>query len=590
MEKQAANTKMIAKLMMKLLPIQILLAAVTAVNGIVSSFCASNFISVDSMSAIGLYGPINMLITAINMTMVGGSVILCGKYMGQFEQEKMRNVFSLSLVISAIIGIVFTVLFVIFGAFDLTGFLAKDPVLRPLFNQYLLGMSIGVFPLVVGNQLQAFLSMENKGNRTLVAIGVYIFLNIVLNFLFVLVLKMEIFGLALASSIGLWAFFLVQAPYFFSKKSHLKFSMKGLAWKESGAILRIGFPAASARVYETIRGLIVNALLLAYVGSVALSAFAAVDSLLRIFWAIPFGMQAVSRMLMSVSVGEEDRRTLADIMRVMFTRYVPLMCAVSALLIIFAVPLTRIFYRDPADPVYMMTVWGLRLIPVCMPLSTIAIHFINYGQASGKDVLVNILSLFDGAVFVAGFTALLIPALKMNSVYIANILNGVGCILICVIYALIRKKHFPRSMDDLMVIPDDFGVTDDERMDLSIRSIEDVVTISQRVQAFCEEKGIDAHRSYLAGLAMEEMAGNIVDHGFTKDKKKHSVDVRVVHKDNDLILRLKDDCVPFDPRERQKIADPDDVTKNIGLRMIFKMAEDIQYQNILGLNVLTIKV
>ena len=112
----------------------------------------------------------------------------------------------------------------------------------------------------------------------------------------------------------------------------------------------------------------------------------------------------------------------------------------------------------------------------------------------------------------------------------------------------------------------------------------------EEITAFCLGKGVDRRRANLAGLAMEEMAGNVVDHGFTKDKKKHTVDVRVVHKDDQVILRIKDDCVPFDPGERQKIAESDDITKNIGIRMIFKIAGDIQYQNILGMNVLTIRI
>ena len=130
----------------------------------------------------------------------------------------------------------------------------------------------------------------------------------------------------------------------------------------------------------------------------------------------------------------------------------------------------------------------------------------------------------------------------------------------------------------------------DERMDLTVHNMEEVVTISRQVQHFCLEKGIDSRRAYLSGLAMEEMAGNIVDHGFTKDSKSHTVDVRVVHKGNDVILRLKDDCVPFDPGERQKLAEDDDITKNIGIRMVFRLAKDVQYQNILGLNVLTIRI
>ena len=52
----------------------------------------------------------------------------------------------------------------------------------------------------------------------------------------------------------------------------------------------------------------------------------------------------------------------------------------------------------------------------------------------------------------------------------------------------------------------------------------------------------------------------------------------------------KDDCVPFDPESRSKIMDPEDITRNIGIRLIYSAAKDISYQNMLGLNVLTVKI
>ena len=202
----------------------------------------------------------------------------------------------------------------------------------------------------------------------------------------------------------------------------------------------------------------------------------------------------------------------------------------------------------------------------------------------------HVLALLDGVVCVAGFTALLIRAIGMNSVYIANVLNGVVTTLVIIGYSWLKRKRPPRNMEQLMVIPEDFGAPEEERMDLSLRSSEDVVSVAEQVQRFCLDRGVDSRRAYLAGLSMEEMAGNIIEHGFTKDKKRHSVDVRVVHKDDNVILRIKDDCVPFDPGERQKMAEGDDPAKNIGLRMVFGLARDVQYQNILGLNVLTVRI
>ncbi len=587
---KTSDTRIIAKLMFRLLPVQVLLAAVGAVNGIVSSYFASNYVGVDAMSAVGLYSPFNMLLMALSTMMAGGAAILCGKYLGQNKQDRLNNVFSVAIASSVFVALVFTTLFVVLSLFDLTGFLTSDTAVRQLFNKYLLGQAVGVLPSIVGNLLPAFLALENREKRTMTASIVYIICNVLLNYLFVQVLGLEAFGLALASSAGLWIFLAVQAQYFLSKKAYLRPSAKRLQWGESGDIIKTGIPGAASNGYQTLRGFILNHLIEIYVGSIGLSAFAAVENVMRIFWSVPIAMLAVSRLMISVSYGEEDRQTLSDIMRVMVRKYLPLMGVICVGIMACAQPITRIFYHDPSEPVYMMTVWGLRILPICMPFAIIYMHYVCYCQASGKTAFVHILSLLDGVICVAGFAALTIPFMKMQGVYWASIFNGVVTVLAIPLYAWIKNKRLPKNIDDMMAFPGSFGAEESERLDLSVLSIDDVVLIAQKVQDFCLEKGIDERRAYLAGLSMEEMAGNIVAHGFSKDKKRHSIDVRVVRKDEDVILRIRDDCVPFDPGERQSIAESDDPAKNIGIRMVFKTARDVEYQNILGMNVLTVRI
>ena len=590
MKSHEEGTRAVIKLMFRVLPIQILLAAVGGVNGIVSSYFASNFVGIDAMSAVGGYFPLNTMLTAISTMLSGGSAILCGKYLGRNDQEKVRSVFSLNLLLATGIAGLFAALFVLMGSLNLTGFLSRDPAVQPLFNTYLLGQAIGVVPFVLGNQLPVYLSMETKQNRTLTASLTYIAVNVALNFLFVQVLLLEAFGLALASALGLWVFLGVQASYFLSGKSKLRLRLKGISPRESFEILRTGLPGAASSGYQTIRGIILNNLLEVFVGSVGISAFATANNLLAIFWGIPNGMLAVSRLMISVAVGEEDRQTLVDVMRNMFRRFVPLMCCVSALIILCADPLTRIFYQDPASPVFAMTAWGFRILPLCMPLSIICIHFICFGQTMNQQVLVHTLALLDGVVCVAGFSALLIGPMGLNGVYVANVLNGVVCVLAVMVYAWARNKRFPRTIEDMMVIPADFGVGPEDRIDISVRSIDEVLTVSKQVDEFCRRRGIDGRRTYLSGLCLEEMAGNIVEHGFRKDSKKHSVDIRVAHKADEMILRIRDDCVPFDPKERNDLTSPADRVKNMGIRMVYKAAKDVEYQSVLGLNVLTIRI
>lgn len=131
MKEQRANAKTLTRLMFRLLPIQVVLAAVGAVNGIVSSFFATNFVGIDAMSAVGLFSPIQMFMTAVSLMISGGSVILCGKYLGQNRQEKLQNVFSLDLLLTSLLSVLLVVVLVILGLFDLTGFFTDDAKVRP---------------------------------------------------------------------------------------------------------------------------------------------------------------------------------------------------------------------------------------------------------------------------------------------------------------------------------------------------------------------------------------------------------------------------------------------------------------------------
>ncbi len=587
---RSSDSRMVTVLLFRLLPVQILLAAVGTVNGIVSGLFAGNYVGEAAMSAIALYSPIRLLMNALCAMLFGGSMILCGTYLGRNQQERIQDLFSLDIFLAAAAGAAFCFFMIMIGIFDPGVFSTRDDAVRLVFHRYLLGQAVGVLPYFLGKQLSAFLSMGNKISLTTAASLVMITVNALLNLLFVTVLRWGALGVALAGSLGNWAFFAVQAQHFLRGKGSLRFTLRPISWRESGGVVKIGLPGAASDIYQSLLGLIVNGLIIAYVGSAGLSAYAASDSVLCFFWSVPAGMLAVSRMLLSISMGEEDRQTLTDVMRNMFRCFVPLMCAVSAAIILLAVPFTQQFFRDPQAPVYTMTVRAFQILPLSMPLSVICMHFVCYGQISDKQALVHILSVLDGVICIAAFTALLIPGLGMNGVYIANVLNGVVTLLTVILYAVLKNRRMPRNMEELMVIPDGFGVSENDRMDLTVRSMDEVVAVAEKVQLFCQEKGLDAHRSALAGLAMEEMAGNVVSHGFQMDNKKHSADIRIVYKDSGLLLRIRDDCRPFDPGERRKLTDPSDPESNIGIRLVFQIAKDVEYQFILGLNVLTIRM
>ena len=135
-------------------------------------------------------------------------------------------------------------------------------------------------------------------------------------------------------------------------------------------------------------------LVLTVVGSVGLSSFAAVNSVMAVFWPVPFGMVAVTRMLLGISIGEEDHRSVVDIMHVAITRGIVLAVGIATALTLLAEPITNMFYRDPADPIYQMTIQAFRILPWCMPLAVVSLNFACYAQATEKKLLAILLPAF----------------------------------------------------------------------------------------------------------------------------------------------------------------------------------------------------
>ncbi len=589
MKTKNAQYDLLTRLFFRLLPYQVLLLIITSINGIIDSLYASNVIGQDAMTAIGLFGPLNHFLYATSIMFVSGSQVLYGRYLAR-ERKRINNLFSVTIMISGGIALFTSILLVgavLNGSTEVL--ISEQPDLQML-NDYILGQVVGIPALIVGQQLFSFMSLENRRKRTMIASILCFVINALCDQLFIINLSMGTFGLGLATSVSEWVFLLFLAAYYFMGKSEWKFSLKGCEWSDASQIVKLGYSGALSRFVEMFRCLIVNFLIIQFVGSAGISSFAASNSVMALFWPVPFGMLAVTRMLLSISVGEEDRRSMVDVMKIVMTRGLLVVLVIVAGLVICAEPLTLMFFRDPSDPVYQYTVMGFRLLPLCMPLSLWSLIYVPYAQAVEKKVISVVLPIIDGMFGVVVCSIILIPVLKMNGLYISNILNGVICAAVIYIGAWLDLKRPPKTMEDVMVIPDNIGVGPEDRIDISVTTEKEVLSVSENIGDFCVGKGIDRRRTVFSSLCMEEMAGNIVRHGFGKDNKKHSIDIRVVHKDDELILRIRDNCAAFDPSEYLNVKDLNEPGKNIGIRLVYGIAKEVNYQNLLGMNVLTIRL
>ncbi len=581
-----ADSRIISRLFFRLLPAQILLVAVGSINSLIDGAMAARFATeFMPMAVIGLYAPFIKIIETINGVMLGGSQILCGRFLGKNLIDRTRSVFSLDMfVINALA--VLMMLLSLFVPESIGAALGGNQETLAGLRDYIFGMAFGIIPQFMTAQLTAFLQIEQQQKRTYIGIGVMSVLNVFLDWLFLVVLHMGMLGLGLATSISTWALFLIQASFYLTGKANITIQLKGFRWGDLWDMIKIGLPGAIVVFCLAARGIILNNLLLSSAGNDGVSALSALNTCGGFLYAITAGLGSATRLLVSIYVGEEDRTSLVLIIKTALVKGTSLVIGLAAAVMACSGLISSIFFT-PGTNAYDLTRQLFLIYPLSMPLSAITIIMINYYQSAEQMKIVHILSVMDGIIGTVLSALILAPILGATGIWIAHVLNGVYTVLAVLLYAWHIRKQAPRSVENLLALPSDFGIDADHRLDITIHAAAEVTETSGLIMDFCRRTGVDEKRSYYAGLCMEEMAANIVKHGFS-DGKSHTVDVRVVNKPDGLRLRIKDDCKAFNPREKLELIDPKDVTHNIGLRMAQRFARNLNYSNVMGLNVLTI--
>lgn len=575
------------KLFFSMVPVQILLVMCGGVNVIIDSAFASNLIGSDAMSATGLYGPLAKMLDTINALMFGGAQILCGKYLGENTLKRARGIFTLDVVVVTLIGFFTTILFMCFPSVAAGFCVSPDNPLTDDLIEYLRGIGIGVIPFLLGTQLTSFLQMEKKEKLGYIGIGGMFVANTICDYLFIKVLDMGIFGLGLATAVSNFVPVFVAIAYFMSKKAVFYLDKSSMRVKDLLSIAKNGFPTAGTQFMLVFKGIALNSIILHYVGSSGMASFTAVNSFGYVYWAVPAGMSSAMITLASVYTGEKDKSAIELLMKIYFKRAIPVVVGASFVLAALCYPLTNIYFHDPSSSVYSMTILGFILFPLYAPFSTFIVGMRDLWRCMGHMIAVNIIVVCDGILYVTGLSLILSMFFEMTGIWAAQLGGVVLLSLTILVMARIMCGKIPKSISDICCYPEGFGVTDDNRMTISIHNMEEVISISEAVIDFCSTHDIDKLTSNRAGLCIEEMAAIIVDHGFT-GKKNDVVDISITKAEDELIIKFKDNCEQFNPAELDKIFYPDDPIRNAGIRIVSKVCKEMEYRSLLGLNVLSI--
>ncbi len=294
-------------------------------------------------------------------------------------------------------------------------------------------------------------------------------------------------------------------------------------------------------------------------------------------------------MIGGILLNKHDRPAVLNLMKISL-KYSLIITLTIVAAVFLAAPTIADFYIHDADPVtHKMTTEGLQLFIAFLPLYTVGVVFQYFYQAYGRFKLVGVFAVMDNFGFVVPIIFLLTPHFGMAGIWLAFPLSHAAYLLTIFFVTCRHCGRITFKLEDYLLLDKGFDVSDNKQLNITVTTKAEVLGLSERAQTFCEAQGIDGRRSMFAGVCIEEMAGNIVDYGFD-DGKKHFVDIRVIVKGEQVIIRMRDDCRSFDPKKWEEIHNPDDPTAHIGIRLVRKIATEFDYVNVLKLNNLLIKI
>ena len=310
------------------------------------SIIVGRFIGKEAMAAVSGANPIMFLLVAALMGVSLGFSILVSQFYGSGDLKKVKATIDTTYILLFIGSILISILGIVFGGPMLK--LMNTP--ESVFAQSKLYLTIifsGILFSAGYNSVSAILRGLGDSVTPLYFLIIATILNIVLDLTFIVVLRMGVEGVALATIMAQVVSFIISIIYLNKKHEVLKFKIKGIVYdnKIFKDGLRLGLPSGVQQMLFSIGNMALQFL----VNSYGTSAMAAFGAGLRIenFISLPImnlGSAVSTFVAQNIGAGENER--VKKGIRESIKMTLVLAVTVIALILLFRENLIALFNTD----------------------------------------------------------------------------------------------------------------------------------------------------------------------------------------------------------------------------------------------------
>lgn len=262
-----------------------------------------------SISAVGMGSSFMQMITFVITSLAMGSTVMIGQHIGERKPKAAGNAVGTTIIMFAVIGIVMTALLEIFAG-NIVGILQAPAESFDKAVLYIRICSAGILVIIAYNVISSILRGVGNANLPLIFVGIACVVNIVGDFLFVGLFKMDVAGAALATIMAQLVSVIVSLFVLRKQKMPIEFSKEQCRVypAELKKILNIGVPIAVQETMVQISFLVINSII-NHMGLMPSAGYGVAQKLVSFIMLVPSAvMQSVSAFVaQNIGAGQKVR-------------------------------------------------------------------------------------------------------------------------------------------------------------------------------------------------------------------------------------------------------------------------------------------
>lgn len=393
----------------------------------------------NGIAAINIVIPIFTIFFGLGLLFGVGGAVLMSMAFGENKIEKGQRYFTTSVIAVAIMVLV---CWLVFG-FNLTKMLylfgATQNTIH-LAQEYGIILVRGVPIFMFSSMLQVFVRNDKAPNIAMVGVICGGVSNVILDYIFIFMLKMGMEGGAIATVIGSSITILILSIHFFSKANNLKIVKNGFSFGKLKRIIVNGFASFLVEVSSGVVVCLFNIQLVKYVGDIGVAVYGIISNSSIVAMSLANGVAQAAQPIIATNFGSGNYKRVKSVCKI----GVAVALGIGVLLCIIGEAIPNIItaaFVEPTPEITSLSVMAIKIYFVSFIAMTVNIFFGSYFQSTMNPNYSLIICITRGLLLSSALVLILPKLMGVIGIWVVMPIVEFLTLFLVIFMKKIKKKQ-----------------------------------------------------------------------------------------------------------------------------------------------------